>query len=660
MHDIGKIQLFDKVAKAAVTHQFEDTESPIPYQPYRRLVRVADIMDESSDIGEPSGLGGTYSDDSTSATPQKTNAKPKPAKTQTLLHTYFTPVPKRAKQSTSPPWAEACPLPEGVLCTPEDELPTETQIPTMGREEAWTPMNTVTPVHSSTTGENADESLRLMQQTQALFDSPSKELNESELLRQQTRELFNSPIWGNEQWEQYTRLERARVKALDQEYNRDYIRYQALAKRATGYVPPYVWRHDRDIDRTGRIIVEDWVNEQLRNLRAEANARLHRERQEQSEPTTQRSQNGGRRYTPLFEGEPDIVIPVIMTGEAAIQASRAAASGEGRAANTPIPTETDEFPLEEGFAEAFERSLRMQEDALAERPQEEHEEADLVVHGLLAAVMTDSPNLRSQEIAGSKLRHTVKTAAGYGSYVTVRIGNVVMIWHVDSGASLTQVSPDQIQYFDPPLERVDAGSVNFKSAEHASATDVIMYKTTSLVLIQMESGLTTVSVTTYVLSNPRLRPKTRLLGLNTLKDLGLSESFGNDTLVDPLGRPFRKIPQTQLRMLRQQVNVWNRKHARSNQANRYRDTEKIDEQDVSAVETQASVVKPLTGSINRSQKSGQEGADPWERRHNSSKKNTCFNMAHSTPESLIRQRDRTMSNTSGNAYCPRHTRRTYG
>ena len=270
----------------------------------------------------------------------------------------------------------------------------------------------------------------------------------------------------------------------------------------------------------------------------------------------------------------------------------------------------DEFPLDEGFAEAFERSLLLHESKLMDHEAEEENDEEPVVHGLLASVMREFPALGStDEAEGHKLRDTVKTAAGYGSYVTVRIGNLVMIWHVDSGATLTQISPDQVKLFDPPLERVDKGSVNFKSAEHASATDVIMYKTTSLTLIQMESGLSTAPVTTYIICNPRLRPRTRLLGLNTMKDLRLSERFGDDTLVDQLGRPFRKIPQTRLKMLRQQVSVWNRKQARLHHPEDSKSTASPKQLNTRGIEAQTSITTPVPKHAESSQAGEHEGTD---------------------------------------------------
>ena len=50
--------MFDRVARAALVSQSEETESPLPYQPCRRLVRVADILEESSLSETPSVLGG--------------------------------------------------------------------------------------------------------------------------------------------------------------------------------------------------------------------------------------------------------------------------------------------------------------------------------------------------------------------------------------------------------------------------------------------------------------------------------------------------------------------------------------------------------------------------------------------------------------------------
>ena len=553
INEVQAVGMFDKVAVAALKSQSEEVESPLPYQPCRRLVRVADILDESSMSEGHSALGGWESDSSHSQTPAS-KTKPEPAKVQTYMPAYFTPKHKKARDSESPIWAEAYAVPEGVSFTPEGARPAGSQIPAEGSGEVWTPIAQTTAEGSGTHDRSDCGSAQLMQQTRELFNSPANGLDESAVLLRQTRALFNTPVWKNEHWEQYTKLERKRVEQIQKEYEDNYVRYQALARRATGEVPPYVWPHDADIDRVGRARVTHWMQQQMTALRAEADARLQRDATEQRPPL---------RYTPLFAGEPNIPVPVtLQVVEHIPMAVRTTAKEAGKpwkpptqARNQVSPDDSDEFPLDEGFVEALDEAMQNVRIGGSDHTKEPGEQ---VLHGLLASITKPHEYSSLMGGRGTLLQQAVSKAASYGSYMPVKIGNKVMIWHADSGASLTQVSPDQLLEFDPPLVKVDEGSVHFKSAENASATHMGMY-IAKLALIQMESGITTEGVDSIVVCNHKLQKGTKLLGLNSFKDLRLSECFANDTLLDQQGRPFRKFAQTSLRVLQQQVGVWNRK-----------------------------------------------------------------------------------------------------
>ena len=103
-----------------------------------------------------------------------------------------------------------------------------------------------------------------------------------------------------------TELEHARVGEIHEQYEKNYVRYQALAGMATGTVPPYVWPHDADINRVGRARVLQWMQEQLTAIRVEANRRLQRTVATRQQPL---------KYTPLFADEPNVTIPVTMNAD---------------------------------------------------------------------------------------------------------------------------------------------------------------------------------------------------------------------------------------------------------------------------------------------------------------------------------------------------------
>ena len=160
---------------------------------------------------------------------------------------------------------------------------------------------------------------------------------------------------------------------------------------------------------------------------------------------------------------------------------------------------------------------------------------------------------------GTALRQTVETASSYGSYMPVIVNGVAIIMHVDSGANHTQFSPDMFPVFQGTLTKLDSGKISFDSAEGRSSPHMSLYLADSVALLQIEAGIKSISVTSKMICNTRLREGTILLGLNTLRALKMMDNFANDTLLDALDRPFRKTPPNRLRTLKQQVGVWNRK-----------------------------------------------------------------------------------------------------
>lgn len=88
-----------------------------------------------------------------------------------------------------------------------------------------------------------------------------------------------------------------------------------------------------------------------------------------------------------------------------------------------------------------------------------------------------------------------------------------------------------------------------------------LYRVKECCLMQMESGITSNVGGTLMVCNPELQTYDRLLGLNTMKALQLTDQHSTDMVIDTMGRPFRKFSHRQLPRLLQSVGVWNRKNA---------------------------------------------------------------------------------------------------
>ena len=87
-------------------------------------------------------------------------------------------------------------------------------------------------------------------------------------------------------------------------------------------------------------------------------------------------------------------------------------------------------------------------------------------------------------------------------------------------ATLTQVSSDMLSQFRNTLHKFNEGYIHFNSAVHSTKTKVTLYEARQVVLIHMESGVTTEPAKTKIICNrPELVKGTMLLGLGSLKDL---------------------------------------------------------------------------------------------------------------------------------------------
>ena len=561
----------------------EEPDSPNVYQPCRRLVRVADLMDESSQNTDTSMVGATSTlsvsmDTEESAedikTPNKYGGIRKPDVDRTTCYICTAREHLKGEHRVG---AGADTMNEsGPACTDNRPAPLPSQIQNAPEEEPWTPMTS--KAHGSGAGEERTKettSAELMQrtrrlfdetesattndtrqreststdmeqQTRALFESDSEESfhpedtpehyesydsDDSAVLRKQARELFDKPKWNNTEWQQYAQLEHRRVRAMQREYEREYVQYQEMAKTASGRVPPYVWPHDRDIDRTGRAITEQWMNDQRR---ARANNMLEYVQYQEMAQTASGS-------------VPPYVWPhdrdVDRTGRTIIEQWM---NDQRKAQREAVRSYTPAFPDESNTDVEVTIEVTGTDERTAPPTRDKDDATIQIMQASVSARLhrTDIPPAKLNEggkAKGHLLRDTVAEAAGYGSYLPVKVNGKLTIWHADSGASVSQISPDMLLEFDPPLRKVDEGEVHFNSAESASAAAVELYEG-EVAIMHMESGICTHTVTTRVVCNPKVKKKTVLMGLNTLKDLAMSERYNDDTLIDAEGRPYR-IPE---------------------------------------------------------------------------------------------------------------------
>ena len=155
----------------------------------------------------------------------------------------------------------------------------------------------------------------------------------------------------------------------------------------------------------------------------------------------------------------------------------------------------------------------------------------------------------------------MRAAEDYGAYVPVLTNGVLSAWHYDSGAGISQFNLDAAKELAPFLEKADWDEVDFVSARDVSRVGMTLYRVKSCCLMQMESGVRSNVGSTLMVCNPELQTYDRLLGLNTMKMLQLSDRHATDMVIDPVGRPFRKYSHRRLPQLLQSIKVWNGKHA---------------------------------------------------------------------------------------------------
>ena len=159
----------------------------------------------------------------------------------------------------------------------------------------------------------------------------------------------------------------------------------------------------------------------------------------------------------------------------------------------------------------------------------------------------------------SKISQAVQEASKLGAYMPVAFGDQVMLALYDSGASITQISPEYLAPLLPYLEELDTDKVNFVSAENKSLKKMRLFgcKTTSLV--QVESGVRSTPKYTLLVENPLLKSFPLLLGLKTMSDLGLVTDHQHGLVRDSEGRPFRLYSQSATSTLAPSLAILSRK-----------------------------------------------------------------------------------------------------
>ena len=192
------------------------------------------------------------------------------------------------------------------------------------------------------------------------------------------------------------------------------------------------------------------------------------------------------------------------------------------------------------------------------------------VRGLGGKSLTRAPRTGNKVNPSPTVRLMVEEAANQGAYIPVRIGDTLSTWYYDSGAGISQFTPEALRQLRPFLEKVDWDEVKFVTAKDISKTTMTLYRAKSCSLMQMESQVTSAPAQTYFLCNPHLKTYGRLFGVNSMKDLRLCDRHVNDVVEDELGRLFRKYSHNRLAQLDRSVQVWNRQRQRTLDTSRTR------------------------------------------------------------------------------------------
>ena len=160
----------------------------------------------------------------------------------------------------------------------------------------------------------------------------------------------------------------------------------------------------------------------------------------------------------------------------------------------------------------------------------------------------------------------VKEAAALSSYMPISFGDQAIWALYDSGATISQATPETIKKLKPYLEELDVDQVQFISAEKQTVGKMRLFGCALTSLVQVESGQRSAPAYTLVVENPLLKSFPFLIGLQTMSDLQLVTDHGHGLVRDGDGRPFRLYPQSALNSLKSSLRIlsekWKAKTAR--------------------------------------------------------------------------------------------------
>ena len=158
-------------------------------------------------------------------------------------------------------------------------------------------------------------------------------------------------------------------------------------------------------------------------------------------------------------------------------------------------------------------------------------------------------------VALSRMQLAIRTASDLGSYMPISFGDFATIALYDSGASISQATPEMIALLMPFLREVAQDSVEFVSVETKTKVSMKLYICDFTSLIQVESGLRSAPLPTYLVMNPRLKTFPVLLGLLTMSELNLFTGHREGIVRDGDGRPFRLYNARALPKLQQSLRI---------------------------------------------------------------------------------------------------------
>ena len=122
----------------------------------------------------------------------------------------------------------------------------------------------------------------------------------------------------------------------------------------------------------------------------------------------------------------------------------------------------------------------------------------------------------------SQMQTAIQMVSDLGSFMSVVFGDHAAISLYDSGASITQASPNMIRQMVPYLTEIDKDMVEFVSVESKDNLSMRLFRCDNTSLIQVESALRSAPMTTLVVENPRLTTFPLLFGLLSMSDLDLN------------------------------------------------------------------------------------------------------------------------------------------